>query len=180
MKLPCVAPMQPEFEAVFRVYDESVQFNYLKSFGRVRVIYTTIEQAQLAQGNLNSHVFDGNSLQLRPVKVNWWTELRKGRGRREGLWGARTRREGEGGGGRREGEGEARTEGEGGWREMGVRRGWGTGDGGRGARREGEGGGGEGGGGRWGKGVRGGDGGRGWGDRGWGREGMGVGRGDGG
>lgn len=63
--------LQPEFEAVFRAYDEAVQFNYLKSFRRVRVIYTTIEQAQLAQDNLNNQVFEGDSLQLRPVKVSW-------------------------------------------------------------------------------------------------------------
>lgn len=61
--------MQPEFEAVFRVYDEAVQFMYLKSFLRVRVLYSTEEQAQLAQDNLNNHIFDGDSLKLRPIKV---------------------------------------------------------------------------------------------------------------
>lgn len=56
---------------MFRVYDEAVQFNYLKSFRRVRVIYTTTEQALLAQDNLNNQVFEGDSLQLCPVKVSW-------------------------------------------------------------------------------------------------------------
>ena len=55
---------------MFRVYDELVQFQYLKSFRRVRIIYSTEEQTQLAQDNLNNHVFEGSSLQLRPVKVS--------------------------------------------------------------------------------------------------------------
>lgn len=54
---------------MFRVYDEDVRFDYLKSFKRVRVIYSTEEQAQLAQDNLNNHVFEGDSLKLCPVKV---------------------------------------------------------------------------------------------------------------
>lgn len=57
---------------MFRVYDEAVEFTYLKSFRRVRVIYSTEEQAQLAQDNLNNHVFEGNSLTLCPVKVTPW------------------------------------------------------------------------------------------------------------
>lgn len=54
---------------MFRVYDEEVQFDYLKSFQRVRVIYSTEEQAQLAQDNLNNHIFEGGSLKLSPIKV---------------------------------------------------------------------------------------------------------------
>ena len=60
---------QPEFEAVFRVYDEAVQFTYFQSFQRVRVLYSTEEQAQLAQDNLNNQMFEGHSLKLKPVKV---------------------------------------------------------------------------------------------------------------
>lgn len=63
---------------MFRVYDEWVHFNYLKSFGRVRVIYTTKEQAQLAQDNLNNQAFEGSSLQLRPVKVSLNLKMRGG------------------------------------------------------------------------------------------------------
>ena len=54
---------------MFKIYDEAVEFKYLKGFRRVRVIYSTPEQAQLAQDNLNNQVFGGDSLQLRPVKV---------------------------------------------------------------------------------------------------------------
>ena len=54
---------------MFRAYDEDVQFTYLKGFKRVRVIYSSEEQAQLAQDNLNNHVFEGDSLKLCPVRV---------------------------------------------------------------------------------------------------------------
>lgn len=52
------------------MYDEEVQFSYLKSFGRVRVICSTVERATLAQENLRNVEFQGENLRLQPVKVN--------------------------------------------------------------------------------------------------------------
>ena len=51
------------------MYDEAVQFLYLKSFARVQVICSTREQAELAQDNLKNLQFQGQSLTVRPIKV---------------------------------------------------------------------------------------------------------------
>ena len=45
-------------------------FVYLKSFGRVRVIYPDPEQCSIAWRNLIGHEFQGGTLQLRPVTVS--------------------------------------------------------------------------------------------------------------
>ena len=65
----CLIIIQPEFEVIFREYDENVEFNYLKSFNRVRVTYSSVEFAELARANLNSCRFQGSSLKVRPVVV---------------------------------------------------------------------------------------------------------------
>lgn len=54
---------------MFRVYDEMVQFNYMKSFGRVQVTYSTETQARMAKDNLRNREFQGQSLQVCPIKV---------------------------------------------------------------------------------------------------------------
>ena len=46
---------------------------YLKSFGRVRVIYPDPEQCSIAWRNLVGHEFQGGTLQLRPVTVSHTT-----------------------------------------------------------------------------------------------------------
>lgn len=52
MCLFCV--FQTEFEELFLKYDEAVQFQYLKSFRRVRVIFSSTENAKQAHANLNN------------------------------------------------------------------------------------------------------------------------------
>lgn len=46
--------VQTEFEELFLKYDEAVQFQYLKSFRRVRVIFSSTENAKQAHANLNN------------------------------------------------------------------------------------------------------------------------------
>ncbi len=52
------------------MYSENCQFKYLKSFGRVQVIYPTAEQAKLAQDNLRNHEFCGEDLKMHPINVS--------------------------------------------------------------------------------------------------------------
>ena len=44
-------------------------FSYLRSFGLVKVVYLTREQAALAQSNLCNHEFKGVNLKMKPIKV---------------------------------------------------------------------------------------------------------------
>lgn len=60
--------LKAEFEAVFRPYGEDVTFRYLKSFGLVKVSFSTAEQAALAQSNLCNCEFKGVNLKMKPVK----------------------------------------------------------------------------------------------------------------
>ena len=69
----CIPNFQPEFENIFRSYGDEVAFVYLKSFGRVRVIYPDPEQCSIAWRNLVGHEFQGGTLQLRPVTVSHTT-----------------------------------------------------------------------------------------------------------
>ncbi|CAI7997128.1 Calcipressin-1 [Geodia barretti] len=62
--------IRPEFESVFRSYGEEVSFMYLKSFGRVRVIYPDPEQCSTAWANLRGKEFHGSTLQLRRITVS--------------------------------------------------------------------------------------------------------------
>ena len=48
----------------------NVQFVYMRSFGRVQVTYSTLEQAHLAKDNLRNHEFRGHDLKVCPIKVN--------------------------------------------------------------------------------------------------------------
>lgn len=61
--------LQPEFESIFRSYGEEVSFVYLKSFGRVRVIYPDPEQYSTAWTHLRRQEFHGSTLQLKPITV---------------------------------------------------------------------------------------------------------------
>ena len=64
--------LQAEFEAVFQPYGEDgVTFHYLRSFGLVKVVFTTPEQAALAQSNLCNHEFKGVNLKVKPIKVSY-------------------------------------------------------------------------------------------------------------
>ena len=54
---------------MFRAYGEEVRFKYLKSFGRVLVLYSDAEQRHLAESSLNRLEFRGILLNLKPVDV---------------------------------------------------------------------------------------------------------------
>lgn len=54
---------------MFKTYGDDVEFCYLRSFGRVKVSYPTLEQAELARSNLNNHEFQGTNIKTKPVKV---------------------------------------------------------------------------------------------------------------
>ncbi len=61
---------QSEFEVIFRAYDENVQFNYLRSFNRVRVTFSSVSLAEEARATLNNCRFQGTNLKVRPVIVS--------------------------------------------------------------------------------------------------------------
>ena len=60
---------------MFKTYGDDVEFCYLRSFGRVKVTYPTLEQAELARSNLNNHEFQGTNIKTKPVKVEIYTIL---------------------------------------------------------------------------------------------------------
>lgn len=54
-----LSDVQMEFEELFLKYDQTVQFQYLKSFRRVRVIFSSTENAKQAHANLNNSEIRG-------------------------------------------------------------------------------------------------------------------------
>jgi len=54
-----VVCIQDAFESLFRQYDASAQFQYLRSFRRARVIFENLQSAAAAHQHLYNYAFNG-------------------------------------------------------------------------------------------------------------------------
>lgn len=75
-----------EFEELFLKYDQTVQFQYLKSFRRVRVIFSSTENAKQAHANLNNSEIRGQPFRCYFAQVStikWISQQEVSNRRRE-------------------------------------------------------------------------------------------------
>ena len=54
--------MQEDFESLFRHYEASAQFQYLKSFRRARVLFEGVESCSAAHNELYNYEFHGQQI----------------------------------------------------------------------------------------------------------------------
>jgi len=60
---------QESFESLFRHYDASVQFQYLRSFRRARVIFQSLDSATAAHQQLYNYEFNGHQIKCYYAQV---------------------------------------------------------------------------------------------------------------
>jgi len=61
---------QDEFESLFRHYEAGVQFQYLKSFRRARILFQTVESAAAAHQELYNYEFRGQQIKCYYAQVS--------------------------------------------------------------------------------------------------------------
>ena len=67
---------QESFESLFRHYDASVQFQYLRSFRRARIIFQRLDSAAAAHQELYNYEFNGQQIKCYYAQVGLCTAIR--------------------------------------------------------------------------------------------------------
>jgi len=61
--------IQESFESLFRRYEASAQFQYLKSFRRARVMFESLQSAAAAHQELYNYAFHGQQIKCYYAQV---------------------------------------------------------------------------------------------------------------
>jgi len=67
--------VQENFESLFRHYEATVQFQYLKSFRRARIIFQSTESAATAHHELYNYEFHGQQIKCYFAQVCFCTNI---------------------------------------------------------------------------------------------------------
>jgi len=62
--------MQESFESLFHHYDANVQFQYLRSFRRARIIFQSLDSAAAAHQELYNYEFHGHQIKCYYAQVS--------------------------------------------------------------------------------------------------------------
>jgi len=67
--------VQENFESLFRHYEASAQFQYLKSFRRARIIFEDLQSAAAAHQGLYNYEFHGQQIKCYYAQVDFCAHM---------------------------------------------------------------------------------------------------------